>query len=274
MREEVSMKDLFSIGETAKLMGISVQTLRHYDNIQLIRPRYINPQTGFRYYSVDQFHYIDRLRYLQNFGLSLSEIDTILSDGRVDTLLPYLEKQKQKYLKEAEKAQETAEDIQWYIDYFKYIGRNSFPDIPYKLSQEKRYMVAVPCLPGESSASYHIRLNEIKSSDPFRSLKYKRQFSYVVDFDNLINKKLKPTHLGMFLKETPDLESEYIMEIPQGEYLCFRGRILTQDWNPAIVSEFFKNGPKPALVLANEYEDNLVEYSRCMYEVQILLPVD
>ncbi|WP_445487711.1 MerR family transcriptional regulator [Niallia sp. 03133] len=266
------MKNLYSIGETAKLMGISVQTLRHYSKIRLINPRYTNPDTGYRYYSVDQFHYIDRLKYLQSFGLSLTEIDTILSNGSVDTLLPYLEKQKEKYIQEVKKAQETVEDIEWYINYFQYIGTDSFPDIPYKLQLDKRYMVAVPCLPGESSTSYHIRLNETKSSAPLKLLKYKRQFSYTLDFDYLIEKKLKPLHLGMFLKDDPKMESEYIMEIPAGEYLCFRGRILTDQWNPAIVSEFFKNSPKPTLILANEYEDNLVEYSHCMYEVQILLP--
>ncbi|WP_141430802.1 helix-turn-helix domain-containing protein [Bacillus sp. 03113] len=266
------MKDLYSIGETAKLMGISVQTLRHYSKLQLINPRYINPETGYRYYSVDQFHFIDRLKYLQNFGLSLSEIDTILTDGSVDTLLPFLEKQKQLYIQEVKKAQETVEDIQWYIDYFKYIGQDSFPDVPYKLMLDKRYMVAVPCLPEESSAAYHIRLNEIKSSKNFKALKYKRQFSYIADFSQLIGKKLKPTHLGMFLKEAPKVQSDYIIEIPAGEYLCFRGRILTDQWNPALVSSFFQNGPKPTLVLANEYEDNLMEYSQCMYEVQILLP--
>ena len=35
---------------------------------------------------------------------------------------------------------------------------------------------------------------------------------------------------------------------------------------------FFDGKPKPTLVLANEYEDNLHEYSRCVYEVQILIP--
>ena len=32
------MKDLYSIGEVAEIMGVSVQTLRHYDNINLLAP--------------------------------------------------------------------------------------------------------------------------------------------------------------------------------------------------------------------------------------------
>lgn len=59
------MKRLYSIGETAKLMGISVQTLRNYSNLSILRPYYINEQTGYRYFTFEQFHYIDRIRYLR-----------------------------------------------------------------------------------------------------------------------------------------------------------------------------------------------------------------
>ena len=49
------MKELYSIGEVSEIMGVSVQTLRYYSNINLILPKYVNPSTGYRYYSVDQF---------------------------------------------------------------------------------------------------------------------------------------------------------------------------------------------------------------------------
>ena len=56
------MKELYSIGEVSEIMGVSVQTLRYYSNINLILPKYVNPSTGYRYYSVDQFHFIDRIK--------------------------------------------------------------------------------------------------------------------------------------------------------------------------------------------------------------------
>lgn len=265
------MKDLYSIGETAKLMGISVQTLRYYSKIRLLNPRYTDPDTGYRYYAEDQFHFIDRIKYLQKFGLNLTDIDRILTDGRVETLLPYLEKQKDHFTSEAQAAQETADNIQWYINYFNYIGHDSYPDVPYKLFLDKRYIVSAPCKTGEPSEDYHIRLNKIKNGGKFKALKYKRQFSYVIDFDSMIKKQLHPFYLGMFLDRKPSFSSEHILEIPAGEYLCFRGRILTDEWNPDIASEFFKNRPKPQLVLANEFENSLVEYKYCMYEIQILI---
>ena len=77
----------------------------------------------------------------------------------------------------------------------------------------------------------------------------------------------------MFLKEAPDFESEYIMEIPEGDYLCFKARILSDTWNPYFVKLFFSGKTKPPIVLANEYEDSLFEYSKSIYEIQMLIPM-
>ena len=86
------MKKLYSIGETAKIMGISVQTLRNYSAFSFLQPAYINEETGYRYYSFEQFHIIDRIKYLRSFELPLSEIEEIMMDGkRVEKIISFLE---------------------------------------------------------------------------------------------------------------------------------------------------------------------------------------
>ncbi|MGL4955400.1 MAG: MerR family DNA-binding transcriptional regulator, partial [Cetobacterium sp.] len=44
---------IFSIGETAKLNNITIQTLRHYDKEGLLKPSHIDQDTKYRYYSID-----------------------------------------------------------------------------------------------------------------------------------------------------------------------------------------------------------------------------
>jgi hypothetical protein len=61
------------------------------------------------------------------------------------------------------------------------------------------------------------------------------------------------------------------MEIPGGSFLCFKARILSEGWNPFYAKLFFEDKKKPSIVLANEYEDDLQEYARCIYEVQALI---
>lgn len=84
-------KHLYSIGETARMMGISVQMLRNYSNAGLLKPDVIDEVSGYRYYSFQQFHYIDRIRYLRSLGMPLSDIQEILTEGTVDTMQKLLE---------------------------------------------------------------------------------------------------------------------------------------------------------------------------------------
>ena len=42
---------MFSIGEFARLSGVSVRTLRHYDEIGLLRPAIVDQDTSYRGYS-------------------------------------------------------------------------------------------------------------------------------------------------------------------------------------------------------------------------------
>lgn len=88
------MQELYSIGDTAKIMGISVQTLRNYTNMNLISPQHIDNETGYRYYSFKQFHYIDRIKYLRSLGMSLAEIAEILQDGKPENCFRILKRRK------------------------------------------------------------------------------------------------------------------------------------------------------------------------------------
>ena len=71
---------MFSIGEFARLGGVSVRTLRHYDEIGLLRPATVDPDTGYRGYSAAQLGQINRIIALKEFGLSLARIRRLL-DG-------------------------------------------------------------------------------------------------------------------------------------------------------------------------------------------------
>ena len=47
-------RELLSIGPVAGLTHLSVKALRHYDDQGLISPVHVDPDTRYRYYSLDQ----------------------------------------------------------------------------------------------------------------------------------------------------------------------------------------------------------------------------
>ncbi|NRY67607.1 DNA-binding transcriptional MerR regulator [Clostridium beijerinckii] len=68
----------FSIGEMSKLNNISIQTLRYYDKIGLLKPKVISEKSQYRYYSIEQFFQMDVIKYYKTLGLSLNEIKKLM----------------------------------------------------------------------------------------------------------------------------------------------------------------------------------------------------
>lgn len=62
------------IGQMAKLNNVSEQALRLYDRLGLLKPGYIDPETGYRYYDASQATLLDIIKYMKSLGIQLSEI--------------------------------------------------------------------------------------------------------------------------------------------------------------------------------------------------------
>ena len=73
------MKNCFSISQAAQIVGITTETLRHYDRIDLVKPCMIDEWTGYRYYSQQEIIRLNTIRALRCMDLTLSEIKDILA---------------------------------------------------------------------------------------------------------------------------------------------------------------------------------------------------
>ena len=62
------------IGKMAQMNRVSIPTLRLYDEKGLLKPRYVDPDTGYRYYSIDQNARLDMIAYMRDLDMSLAEI--------------------------------------------------------------------------------------------------------------------------------------------------------------------------------------------------------
>ncbi len=88
-------RDLFSIGDVAKLFHVGVGTLRYYETAGLLAPEYTDPDTNYRYYSVRQFEVLNTIRYLRALDMPLPQIADFLRNKDVGTIEEKLRQQKQ-----------------------------------------------------------------------------------------------------------------------------------------------------------------------------------
>ncbi len=77
---------MFNIGEFARLGGVSARTLRHYDEIGLLRPATVDAGTGYRGYSAAQLGELSRIIALKELGLSLPQVRRLIDGITLDEL--------------------------------------------------------------------------------------------------------------------------------------------------------------------------------------------
>lgn len=65
---------LLSIGEASKLKNVSIKALRYYEKIGIFKPAYIDPQSGYRYYSPAQLFDLDVILTCNELDIPLKHI--------------------------------------------------------------------------------------------------------------------------------------------------------------------------------------------------------
>lgn len=70
----------------AKLNHTTLATLRHYDKVGILSPVYVNPETGYRYYDVQQCLVFHMIQHHKALNMSLKEIKEILRRNDYDFL--------------------------------------------------------------------------------------------------------------------------------------------------------------------------------------------
>ena len=88
-------RELFPIGEVAKMFRVSVGTLRHYEKIGLLAPEFVAPDTGYRYYSTRQLECLNTIRYLRGLEMPLEQIREFLQNREVEKIQEMLQQQKE-----------------------------------------------------------------------------------------------------------------------------------------------------------------------------------
>jgi DNA-binding transcriptional MerR regulator len=69
---------LLSIGEFARLSRLSAKALRRYDELGLLRPERVDPDTGYRWYAAGQLEQARLVAALRKIGVPLARIEPML----------------------------------------------------------------------------------------------------------------------------------------------------------------------------------------------------
>lgn len=150
-------KRYFSIGEVSRLKNVTIKALRYYHKIGLLIPGYTNPENGYRYYTINQFIYLDIIKICRHRNVSINEIKALFAKADTNYLKLYLEQKNEEIHKEIQKL----EQLNKQIEILKTTIHSSEDELMnngfHIQTFEERYFLSSPTQGGE--------LNEIKSFD-------------------------------------------------------------------------------------------------------------
>lgn len=83
---------MYSIGQFSLILKVSTRTLRHYDEIGLLKPSFVSEENNYRYYEKDQISSAKYIIKLKESGLALEEIKEIILNNNKDNFKETIEK--------------------------------------------------------------------------------------------------------------------------------------------------------------------------------------
>lgn len=144
---------LYTVGETAKMLGIAPSTLRYYDKEGLL-PYVERSQGGVRVFGERDFKWLSLVVCLKKSGLSIKDIKhyldlTLQGDETIDERLEMFKRQREKVLEQMAVLQRTLDTLNykcWYYETAKQAGTTEAlqsiaeEDIPEEIRSIKKSM--------------------------------------------------------------------------------------------------------------------------------------
>src|SRR5579872_7303984 len=81
----------YTVKKLAKISGISIRTLRFYDEIELLKPAYYG-DNNYRYYEEEQLLMLQQILFYRELGFSLNDIQKMISSdefNKIDALISH-----------------------------------------------------------------------------------------------------------------------------------------------------------------------------------------
>ena len=212
-------EDYLSITEMAKLRKVTTETLRHYDRVGLFKPGYVDPDTGYRYYSVLQYEKLGTIIELRQLGMSIDEIKEYFNERNLNKSTAMLKKQHDKLLREIQEKEKLESTIARKLEFLDEMKKLPRQQEVIEREIPDRYMISYnePKLGGREMAYEFLKLERyLDETAPI--LATNRVGVYT-------NKKLdelsgKFAFVPMILCDKTNKKILYAKKIPGGKYVC------------------------------------------------------
>lgn len=233
-------QNLLSIGELSGLTDIHIKSLRYYERIGILKPEYVNPESGYRYYSYQQVTLVMAIHLCVTLGIPLKEFQKysdgerlrygdLVRDGRALARQKFSELQKG--LAHLDMAMEEIE-----------LAQTHPPRTVYRRALKERF-VLLHKLSGAHKAPYYTNLGELfrKAEESGLDTGYEVGY-YCDDMEGTRNSY-------SFLEVHPgEVAHPEVIRFPAGTYTCMLGDSLSLRDAPALFEDVYRSSKRVCVI--------------------------
>lgn len=217
--------NLIPIGKMALLNHLSIATLRLYDEKGLLKPDYVDEETGYRYYDIQQNARLDLIAYMKELGMSLAEMKNVFDKEDVTLIESILIKKNEQMHKDISEMKLRHDALERSIRSIETYRKSPTPFIPNIQFIDRRYSFEKPCL----SNFYEKDIFEYeKNLATFRNQLIENGFSYIHTYnvgtsiakEDVINGNIKAKNIFIFVESQLYKARKDVSIIESGMYAC------------------------------------------------------
>lgn len=252
-----------SIGEMAKIRNIDVQSLRYYEKLGILIPAYVNPENGYRYYSMGQIMILDTIILCIDLGIPLKELKGYVNEsGQLE--FEHLLNDGRKLAKE--KMEKINAGINSIDRTLRHINeQKNFKDRKgyYTRYIFERYILTISCDERLSANEYEKNLSILFDKAKKNGLHASFPHGIISTYSNG-----KYLHSKMFLEVTSD-NSSATQTLPEGNYICLQEPREAHS-DPAEIFAQKLSERHQADVIISSMSPNVYKYDKVIMEIQPL----
>ncbi len=264
----------YLIGEVSSITGISRDTLRFWDKIGLLKPKYVDPHNGYRYYTYDQFWRMDIISCCRSLDISIDTIRGILESGSNDKVLTLLQEHQREAQDRMNYYRQVVDDIGWFAVQDERIKEaKGLGTVTVRHQPERGVLYGNN---DEDTRAYHLRLLELCREAVDHSQSIRRGYGFILDERRMAEGGF--IKRGEYIRFDQDImktvDPAYLTMLPAGDYACCMINVINDraDFTP-LLNWLKENDVEPSYVIADEIGLRLFEYLDHGYlcEVKVLL---
>lgn len=217
------MKEKLTIGEMAKLRGVTSETLRHYDRIDLFKPQFIDPHSGYRYYSIFQYEILGTIKELRQLRMTTDEIKEYLNERNFSKSLDIMRTKHEELVSNLKELNEMEENIREKIAYLEQVEKeNELQKVIFREMKSRRLLTLHEKINDNFELCYGVLNLENMLTDKTPILATNR-LGIIIEETNLkLERFEEPSTIFIVAKTKEVIPNTYQLTIPGGLFACIR----------------------------------------------------